>query len=206
MILKLSKKYKKKEDGLMYDVIGDVGVSVFKLIIALVLIRLIMIFLQWESERPKKKKKTTESIYNFDMRCPMYVCGLGSACGIMCIAILIGIYVQEGYVHIVFIISMGIMIILSLYAVFLPIPRMWDQRVEQDEVTIRRFIIYEKRWNISNITYCKMTKGGMLKVYVKGRKRMAFSVDPLLIGKRNFIKRMKKENVIIYDAEGKIIN
>jgi len=35
---------------------------------------------------------------------------------------------------------------------------------------------------------------------------MFFSVDPLLIGKRNFIKRMKKENVIIYDAEGKIIN
>lgn len=201
----MSKKYDEKGDRLVCNESGDVVMIVFRLIIAGLLIRLIMIFLQWESER-QTKKKTTESIYNFDMRCPMYVCGLGSVCGIMCIAILIGIYVQEGYVHIVFIISMGIMIILSLYAVFLPIPRMWDQRVEQDEVTIRRFIIYEKRWNISNITYCKMTKGGMLKVYVKGRKRMAFSVDPLLIGKRNFIKRMKKENVIIYDAEGKIIN
>ena len=57
MILILSKKYDEKGDRLVCNESGDVGMIVFRLIIAGLLIRLIMIFLQWESERQKKRKK-----------------------------------------------------------------------------------------------------------------------------------------------------
>lgn len=179
---------------------------IIRLIIAGIIVRAVMLILQWENERPRKEgKKQTSSIYKFDMRCPIYICGLGGVCGLMSVALLIGIYFQEGYINIASGISMGILLLISIYGVLLPIPRMWDQRVEQDDVIIRRFIIYERHWHISDITYCKMTKGGMLKVYVKERKRMAFSVDPMLIGKKNFMERMKRENIQIYDAEGQEI-
>lgn len=179
---------------------------IFRLIIAGIIVRVVMVILQWESEHPKKEeKKQTSSIYKFDMRCPFYMFGLGGVAGLMGVAILIGIYFQDGYIDAAIGIPLSISVLIFVYMMLLPVPRMWDQRVEQDDVIIRRFIIYERHWHISDITYCKMTKGGMLKVYVKERKRMAFSVDPTLIGKKNFIERMKKENIQIYDAEGQEI-
>lgn len=47
---------------------------IIRLIIAGIIVRVVMLILQWENERPRKEgKKQTSSIYKFDMRCPIYM-------------------------------------------------------------------------------------------------------------------------------------
>lgn len=47
---------------------------IIRLIIVGIIVRVVMLILQWENERPRKEgKKQTSSIYKFDMRCHIYM-------------------------------------------------------------------------------------------------------------------------------------
>lgn len=87
---------------------------IIRLIIAGIIVRVVMLILQWENERPRKEgKKQTSSIYKFDMRCPFYMVGLGGLGGVVTGAIMIGIYVQDGYIDATIEIPLGIFLLSS---------------------------------------------------------------------------------------------
>lgn len=56
-------------------------------------------------------------------------------------------------------------------------------------------------WKFSDISYGKVTRGGM-KIYVEGGKKKAFFVDGMCEHFSNFMKRMEKEGKNIIYPEG----
>ena len=83
-----------------------------------------------------------------------------------------------------------------------PIKGVWDICVDNNDVTVIKAFFYKRHWKISDISYCKMKRGGM-NVYVNGRKKKAFFVDGMTDHFDNFIKRMEKEGKEIILPETK---
>ena len=50
-----------------------------------------------------------------------------------------------------------------------PLKGVWEIKVEEDNITVIKMFIFRRHWKISNISYCKMKRGG-LNVYVKCKK------------------------------------
>ena len=72
---------------------------IIRLIIAGIIVRVVMLILQWENERPRKEGKNRQ-VLSISLTCAvLYICGLG-VCGLMSVALLMGIYFQEGYINI----------------------------------------------------------------------------------------------------------
>ena len=61
--------------------------------------------------------------------------------------------------------------------------------------------IFKRHWKFSDISYGKVTRGGM-KIYVEGGKKKAFFVDGMCEHFSNFMKRMEKEGKNIIYPEG----
>ena len=83
-----------------------------------------------------------------------------------------------------------------------PIKGVWDICVDNNDVTVIKAFFYKRHWKVSDISYCKMKRGGM-NVYVNGRKKKAFFVDGMTDHFDNFIKRMEKEGKEIILPETK---
>ena len=66
-------------------------------------------------------------------------------------------------------------------------------------------MLFRSYWKISDISYCKMKRGG-INVYVNGRKKKAFFVDGMTDHFDNFIKRIEKEGKEIIIPEPKDTN
>lgn len=73
-----------------------------------------------------------------------------------------------------------------------PLKKVWDICVDGNDITVIKAFLFKRHWKISDISYCKMKRGGM-NVYVNGKKRKAFFVDGMTDHLDNFIKRMEKE-------------
>ena len=69
-------------------------------------------------------------------------------------------------------------------------------------LTVIKAFFYKRHWKVSDISYCKMKRGGM-NVYVNGRKKKAFFFDGITDHFDNFIKRMEKEGKEIILPETK---
>ncbi len=54
-----------------------------------------------------------------------------------------------------------------------PIKGVWDICVDNNDVTVIKAFFYKRHWKVSDISYCKMKRGGM-NVYVNGRKKKLF--------------------------------
>ena len=90
----------------------------------------------------------------------------------------------------------------SLMIMIAPIKGVWDICVDNNDVTVIKAFFYKRHWKVSDISYCKMKRGGM-NVYVNGRKKKAFFVDGITDHFDNFIKRMEKEGKEIILPETK---
>ena len=74
-----------------------------------------------------------------------------------------------------------------------------DIIVDGDDITVVKAFIFKRHWKFSDISYGKVTRGGM-KIYVEGEK--AFFVDGMCEHFSNFMKRMEKEGKNIIYPEG----
>ena len=91
---------------------------------------------------------------------------------------------------------------LMFFGMIAPIKGVWDICVDNNDVTVIKAFLYKRHWKVSDISYCKMKRGGM-NVYVNGRKKKAFFVDGITDHFDNFIKRMEKEGKEIILPETK---
>ena len=90
----------------------------------------------------------------------------------------------------------------TFFGMIAPLKGVWEIKVEEDNITVIKMFIFRRYWKISDISYCKMKRGGM-NVYVNGRKKKAFFVDGMTDHFDNFIKRMEKEGKEIIIPEPK---
>lgn len=87
---------------------------------------------------------------------------------------------------------------MGLVCLLAPLPRFWDVVVNGNDITIIKFFVFTKSFKVSDIEKCVMTVGD-IRVYMKGRKRVAFLVDAMTKGVTNFLKRMEKEGILVED-------
>lgn len=54
-----------------------------------------------------------------------------------------------------------------------PIKGVWDIIVDGDDITVVKAFIFKRHWKFSDISYGKVTRGGM-KIYVEGERKSLF--------------------------------
>lgn len=146
----------------------------------------------------KKNRTTTRSLNKFTARTIMdvaYICAMGVA---MWIAFIVFILLSEperlddGRFMMIFVPLTVIWLVITFWGMLAPVKGVWDIVVDGDDVTVIKAFIFKRHWKISNISYCRVKRGGM-NVYVEGRRGKAFFIDAMTDHYSNFIKRMEKE-------------
>ena len=140
-----------------------------------------------------RNNRKTSSLKKFVVRAPIDFAGLGTIGMAIIIAILAFGEANNEHVPLLVMVTFTIVGIIPAFMLMVaPIKGVWDVIVDGDDITIVKAFIFKRHWKFSDITYGKVTRGGM-KVYVEGRKRKAFFVDRMCDGFSNFLKRMEKE-------------
>lgn len=138
-----------------------------------------------------RSQKVANSTEKFIVRAPLYMAGIG-AIGMVCCFVAL-IWDSEEPIPVSIIVLLMIVVVLpSLFLMVVPIKGIWDVIVDGDDITVVKAFIYKRHWKFSDITYGKLTRGGM-KIYVEGRERKAFFVDGMCNGFLTFLQRMADE-------------
>ena len=85
--------------------------------------------------------------------------------------------------------------ILGILLILAPVKGFWETRVRDDDIYASRFWIVKKHMKLSEIDYCKYTKGG-LHLYANGRSQI--SIDAVCNNLPTFEKRMEAEGIKVY--------
>lgn len=94
------------------------------------------------------------------------------------------------------VIAIIFVIVLGIYPMLLPMPGVWEIRVDGDDICVVKCFLYKKRYKFSELTRCKMTRGGA-RFYIEGRRRKAFFLDRMMTGADLFMKRTDKAGIPI---------
>ena len=159
----------------------------------------------------KRNHKTTKSLNKFSIRTisdVSFICAIGAL--FVLVVFIWGFWSEpENFCskrYLMFIIPFSIIWFgVTLFGMIAPLKGVWEIKVEEDNITVIKMFIFRRYWKISDISYCKMKRGGM-NVYVNGRKKKAFFVDGMTDHFDNFIKRMEKEGKEIIIPEPKDTN
>ena len=159
----------------------------------------------------KRNHKTTKSLNKFSIRTisdVSFICAIGAlfvlVAFIWCLWSDPETFCSKGSLMIIIpfsIIWFGV----TFLGMIAPIKGVWDICVDNNDVTVIKAFFYKRHWKVSDISYCKMKRGGM-NVYVNGRKKKAFFVDGMTDHFDNFIKRIEKEGKEIIIREPKDTN
>ena len=156
----------------------------------------------------KRNHKTTKSLNKFSIRTisdVSFICAIGA---LFLLGVLIWGFWSEPETfyskrYLMIIIPLSIIWFgVTFLGMIAPIKGVWDICVDNNDVTVIKAFFYKRHWKVSDISYCKMKRGGM-NVYVNGRKKKAFFVDGITDHFDNFIKRMEKEGKEIILPETK---
>ena len=159
----------------------------------------------------KRDHKTTKSLNKFSIRTisdVSFICAIGA---LFLLGVLIWGFWSEpekfySKRYLMIIIPLSIIWFgVTFLGMIAPIKGVWDICVDNNDVTVIKAFFYKRHWKVSDISYCKMKRGGM-NVYVNGRKKKAFFVDGMTDHFDNFIKRMEKEGKEIIIPEPKDTN
>ena len=159
----------------------------------------------------KRNHKTTKSLNKFSIRTisdVSFICAIGA---LFLLGVLIWGFWSEpekfySKRYLMIIIPLSIIWFgVTFLGMIAPIKGVWDICVDNNDVTVIKAFFYKRHWKISDISYCKMKRGGM-NVYVNGRKKKAFFVDGMTDHFDNFIKRIEKEGKEIIIREPKDTN
>lgn len=148
----------------------------------------------------KNPKRYTTSINKFTIRASNSLVPIGAIELAFGLFIGIGMWIQDGYQYTswfeyfitIFLCSIGAICMIA------PLPRLWDVVVNGNEITIIKLFIFKKKFYISDISFC-IVKKGELWVHVRGKEKTAFLVDSMTKGITNFLRRMEKENVPLFE-------
>lgn len=153
----------------------------------------------------RRNHKQTQSLKKFTVRTitdVSIVCAVGAifVIGAMVFALIDEpeIFKKNTFIMIIVVALLGLMFL----GMIAPLKGVWDICVDDNDVTVIKVFLFKSHWKISDISYCKMKRGGM-NVYINGRKKKAFSVDAMTDHFDNFIKRMEKEGKEIIVLEPK---
>lgn len=142
----------------------------------------------------RRNHKQTQSLKKFTVRTitdVSIVCAVGAifVIGAMVFALIDEpeIFKKNTFIMIIVVALLGLMFL----GMIAPLKGVWDICVDDNDVTVIKVFLFKSHWKISDISYCKMKRGGM-NVYINGRKKKAFSVDAMTDHFDNFIKRMEK--------------
>ena len=136
----------------------------------------------------KKSRKKTGALKKFVVRAPLDFAGLGT--------------IENQDIPLpIMVIFILVVIIPGFLLMVAPIKGVWDIIVDGDDITVVKAFIFKRHWKFSDISYGKVTRGGM-KIYVEGGKKKAFFVDGMCEHFSNFMKRMEKEGKNIIYPEG----
>lgn len=156
----------------------------------------VMVVLNWILQKNVRKSRS-KNVDRFTARCgrsviPFACVGIG-----LCMVIELGAYLEHEYMPPI--LTVLLIIVLGLPSLFLAlsvVPGFWEMSVDQDDVTITKLFVFKRHWKISEIERCVLVTGEA-RVYVRGRKRMAFLVDGMFDNFATFIARMEKEQIPI---------
>lgn len=143
----------------------------------------------------KASDSDTKSLNHFTMRPVKEISTIGLMGAPFFLLCIIGSSIAnqlEGYLIDIF----GGLFMLSVFLILIPIKGIWEVSVDGDIVTRRVMWIFKKNFDIHDIEYCTMSRGGY-KVFVKGKNNKAFSIDGLFSNTENWEQRMEKEGVKI---------
>ena len=160
----------------------------------------VTIVLKLVLDRNQKSTRSSDK-YHFTARCGRAMIPVG--CGGIGLFTLIevGAYLSHQEMPLLLTVLMAIFIALpGLLLCLSTVPGFWEVRVDGDDVTITKLFVIKRHWKISDIEWCKAVTGEM-RVYVRGRKRMAFLVDGLFINYGTFVDRMNLEHIPIVNEE-----
>ncbi|WP_072918633.1 hypothetical protein [Pseudobutyrivibrio xylanivorans] len=71
--------------------------------------------------------------------------------------------------------------------------------VDGDDITVIKLFILKKQTKFSELSKVEIANNNYIKVFKSGRKRTFFLIDPMMKGKNNFLKRIEKENIPLFD-------
>ena len=129
----------------------------------------------------------------FVVRAPLDFAGLGTIVMIIVIGALVFAQVENQDIPLpIMVIFILVVIIPGFLLMVAPIKGVWDIIVDGDDITVVKAFIFKRHWKFSDISYGKVTRGGM-KIYVEGGKKKAFFVDGMCEHFSNFMKRMDDE-------------
>ena len=146
----------------------------------------------------KRNHKTTKSLNKFSIRTisdVSFICAIGA---LFLLGVLIWGFWSEpekfySKRYLMIIIPLSIIWFgVTFFGMIAPLKGVWEIKVEGDNITVIKMFIFRRYWKISDISYCKMKRGGM-NVYVNGRKKKEFFVDGMTDHIDKFIDRMEKE-------------
>ena len=153
----------------------------------------------------RRNHKQTQSLKKFTVRTitdVSIVCAVGAifVIGAMVFALIDEpeIFKKNTFIMIIVVALLGLMFL----GMIAPLKGVWDICVDDNDVTVIKVFLFKSHWKISDISYCKMKRGGM-NVYINARKKKAFFVDAMTDHFDNFIKRMEKEGKEIIVLEPK---
>ena len=136
----------------------------------------------------RRNHKQTRSLEKFTIRTITdvgFICAMGAALwiGVMLYGLISEPELLEKTFFIILsIIWLGVM----FWGMIAPMKGVWDILIDGNNVTVIKAFLFKKHWKISDISHCKMKRGG-INVYVNGRKRKAFFVDGMTDHFDNFI-------------------
>ncbi|MGN0072012.1 MAG: DUF6560 family protein [Atopobiaceae bacterium] len=138
--------------------------------------------------------RKTSSIYRFNVRAGTDLAYIAFADIAFSLALLVGLYIQEGGVTAIQYAIGSIMPVLGLLLLILTLPGADEIHVDHDEIEVQRAWLFKKHWSFQNIDYVAIDHNGM-HVFARGRQRQAFLVDSMYAGWSNFIKRVKRDKI-----------
>ena len=146
----------------------------------------------------KRSRKQTRSLKKFTIRTLLDIAYLGAFSAVAMVVLLIICTISNPEFwedwNILSAVIFGVFFFVTFIMMLAPIKGFWDIIVDNDDITVVHFWIFKWHWKISNISHCKLKRGGA-NVYVKGKRRKAFFIDGMTDHYSNFIERMEKEQV-----------
>lgn len=110
----------------------------------------------------------------FVVRAPLDFAGLGTIVMIIVIGALVFAQVENQDIPLpIMVIFILVVIIPGFLLMVAPIKGVWDIIVDGDDITVVKAFIFKRHWKFSDISYGKVTRGGM-KIYVEGGKKKPF--------------------------------
>ena len=119
----------------------------------------------------KRNHKTTKSLNKFSIRTisdVSFICAIGA---LFLLGVLIWGFWSEpekfySKRYLMIIIPLSIIWFgVTFFGMIAPLKGVWEIKVEGDNITVIKMFIFRRYWKISDISYCKMKRGGM-NVYV----------------------------------------